>query len=61
MSPTRKKSREPGGSRTEQLGYAFTVACDVALTAGIFASILYLLLALASLLTMKPAFGQLAP
>jgi hypothetical protein len=58
MNPDLKKRRESG--KSDQLAYAFTVACDVALTAGIIASILYFLLSLASLITMKPALGQIA-
>jgi hypothetical protein len=41
--------------RKERLALAFTTACGVAISTGILASLIYLLLALSSLVLVRPA------
>jgi hypothetical protein len=56
----RKRSKIEAGRR-EQLALGLTAACSVALSGGVIASLIYLLLALASLMAARPAFAQTAP
>jgi Tol biopolymer transport system component len=56
----RKRSKIEAGRR-EQLALGLTAACSVALSGGVIASLIYLLLALASLMAAPPAFAQTAP
>jgi Tol biopolymer transport system component len=56
----RKRSTIEAGRR-ERLALAITPACSVALSGGVIASLIYLLLALASLMAARPAFAQTAP
>jgi Tol biopolymer transport system component len=56
----RKRSKIEAGRR-EQLALGLTAACSVALSGGVIASVIYLLLALASLMAARPAFAQSAP
>jgi hypothetical protein len=56
----RKRSKIEAGRR-EQLALGLTAACSVALSGGVIASLIYLLLALASLMASRPAYAQSAP
>jgi hypothetical protein len=56
----RKRSKIEAG-RTERLALAITAAYSVALSGGVIASLIYVLLALASLMSARPAFAQTAP
>src|ERR1039458_6233839 len=56
----RKRNKIEAGRR-ERLALAITAACSVALSGGVIASLIYLLLALASLMAAPPAFAQTAP
>src|SRR5579863_2316151 len=56
----RKRNRIEAGRR-ERLALAITAACSVALSGRVIASLIYLLLALASLMAVRPAFAQTAP
>jgi hypothetical protein len=56
----RKRSKIEAGS-TERLALAITAACTVALSGGVIASLIYLLLTLASLMAARSAFAQTAP
>jgi Tol biopolymer transport system component len=56
----RKRSKIEAGRR-EQLVLGLTAACSAALSGGVIASLIYLLLALASLMAAPPAFAQTAP
>ncbi len=44
----------------EQLALAVTAACGIAISSGILASVIYLLLALASMVMVRPSFTQSA-
>ena len=56
----RKRSKNEGGSM-EQLALTITAACSVARSGGVIASLIYLLLALGSLMAAPLAFAQTAP
>jgi hypothetical protein len=56
----RKRNKIEAGKR-KRLALAITSACSVALSGGVIASLIYLLLALASLMAARPAFAQAAP
>ena len=47
--------------RKERLALAFTTACGVAISSWILACLIYLLLALSSLVLARPAFAQSSP
>ena len=55
----RKRSKIEAGRR-EQLALGLTAACSVALSDGVIASLIYLLLAFASSMASPPAFAQTA-
>jgi Tol biopolymer transport system component len=61
MSEALRKTRAIESERKERLALAFTAACGVAITGGILASLIYLLLALSSMVLVRPAFAQSAP
>ena len=61
MSETMRKRSEIDAGRREQLTLGLTAACSVALSGGVIASLIYLLLALASLMAAPLAFAQTAP
>jgi len=54
------RRRIDGGSQ-EQLALVFTASCGMALSSGVIASLVYLLLTMASLVAVRPAIGQAAP
>jgi len=61
MNPAQRKTKAAESDRKERLALAFTAACGVAISGGILASLIYLLVALASLVTARPAFSQAVP
>jgi len=62
MSETSKRHNELMAARTEKLFLAVMAAGGIALSGGVIASILYLLMTLASLITFGPsARGQSTP
>ena len=61
MSEAMRKRSKIEAGRREQLALGLTAACSVALSGGVIASLIYLLLALASLMAARPAFAQSAP
>jgi Tol biopolymer transport system component len=54
-----RRTREPTGK--DQLAMVMTAACGVALSTGLIPALIYLLLALAPLVALRPGFGQSAP
>lgn len=61
MNSAQRKTQATESDRKERLALAFTAACGIAITGGILASLVYLLVALASMMVARPAFGQAAP
>ena len=61
MSEAMRKRSKIEAGRRERLAFGLTAACSVALSGGVIASIIYLLLALASLMAAPPAFAQTEP
>jgi hypothetical protein len=61
MSEDLRMRRKTQAARTEKLALTFMAACSVALSSGVIAALIYFLLALASLVTVRPAFAQSTP
>ncbi len=61
MSEALRMRRRIEAARAEHLALTFTAACGVALSGGVIAALIYLLLALAPLVAVRPAFSQSAP
>jgi hypothetical protein len=57
----RKMSRTGKAVGTDQLAMAITAACGVWLSSGLIPALIYLLLALAPLVAVRPGFSQPAP
>ena len=60
MSEAMRKRSEIEVGRRERLALGLTAACSVALSGGVIASLIYLLLAFASSMATRPAFAQTA-
>jgi hypothetical protein len=58
MSEALRKRIQTESDRTERLALASTTACGVALPGGAIASLVYLLVALSSLVLARPSFAQ---
>ena len=61
MSEAMIKRSKIEASKRERLALGLTAACSVTLSGGVIASLIYLLLALASLMAARPAFAQTTP
>jgi Tol biopolymer transport system component len=61
VSEAMRKRNTIEAGRRERLALAITAACSVALSGGVIVSLIYLLLAIASLMAARPAFAQTAP
>jgi hypothetical protein len=61
MNPPQRKTQAAESQRKERLAMAFTAACGIAISSGIVASLIYLLVALASMVMARPAFAEAAP
>ncbi len=61
MNSVMRKQRGLESISTERLALAFTHACGVAISIGILAALIYLAVAIASIVTMHPAFDQAGP
>jgi len=60
MNPAHRKTREAESDRKDRLALAITAACGIAISSGVMASLIYLLVALASVVMARPAFSQAA-
>jgi hypothetical protein len=61
MNEALRKVRAVKWQGKERLAQVFTAACGIAISSGILASLIYLLLALSSMAMVRPAFAQSAP
>jgi Tol biopolymer transport system component len=61
MSEALRKTRAIKSESKERLALAFTAACGIAISSGIIGGLIYLLLALSSMILARPAFAQSVP
>ena len=61
MSEVQRNRSKIEADKREQIALAMTAACGVALSGGVIAAMVYLLMALSSLVVVRPAFARSVP